>query len=111
MNIYNKLHQITEDNKFDIDLAYLYCDEDDFDEFNDKVLEAISYEDVIYHSEAIKYLAREDASLMDSLDIASEYGYETEHLNSELLATLLYQQRLQEQWCEISEEIEELFNK
>ena len=107
----NKLQQLTEDNKFDIDLSYLYCDEDDFDEFNDKVLESISYEDIIYYSEAIKYLAREDASLSDSLGIASECGYETEQLNSELLATLLYQQRLNEQWREISEQVEELFNK
>jgi ribosome-interacting GTPase 1 len=106
----NKLQQIAEDNQFDIDLANLYCEEDNFDEFNDKVYEAISYEDVIYYSEAIKYLSREDASLSNSLDIASEYGYEIKDLNSELLATLLYQQKLNEQWYEISEQIEELFN-
>ena len=110
MNIYNKLHKIAEDNQFDIDLANLYCEEDNFDEFNDKVYEAISYEDVIYYSEAIKYLSREDASLSNSLDIASEYGYEVKDLNSELLATLLYQQRLTEQWYEMSEQVEELFN-
>jgi ribosome-interacting GTPase 1 len=106
----NKLQQIAEDNQFDIDLANLYCEEDNFDEFNDKVYEAISYEDVIYYSEAIKYLSREDVSLSDSLEIASEHGYTTDQLNSELLATLLYQQKLNEQWYEISEQIEELFN-
>ena len=105
----NKLQQICEDNKFDIDLVYLYCDEDDFDEFNDKVLEAIYCEDIIYHSVAIKYLAIEDASLADSLEIASEYGYTTQQLNSELLATLLYQQRLTEQWYEIEEQVKEMF--
>jgi len=110
MNIYNKLHKITEDNKFDIDLASLYDNEDTFDEFNDKVCEAISYEEIIYYSKAIKYLMREDASLSNSLEIASEYGYTTEQLNSELLATLLYQQKLTEQWYEISEQVEELFN-
>ena len=106
----NKLQQITEDNKFDIDLANLYCNEDNFDDFNDKVYEAISYEDVIYYSEAMKYLTREDCSLSDSLEIANEYGYDTKDLNSELLATLLYQQRLQQQWYEISDQVEELFN-
>ena len=110
MNTYNKLHAITEEKMFPIDLASLYDNEDTFNDFCDKVCEAISYEDVIYYSEAIKYLSREDASLSDSLDIASEYGYETKDLNSELLATLLYQQRLNEQWCEISEQVEELFN-
>ena len=110
MSISTKLQQIAEDNQFDIDLANLYCEEDNFDEFNDKVYEAISYEDVIYYSEAIKYLSREDASLSNSLDIASEYGYEVKDLNSELLATLLYQQKLTEQWYGIEEQVKELFN-
>ena len=110
MNIYNKLHKITEDNKFDIDLASLYDDEDTFYNFLDKVNDAIMHEEIIYYSEAIKYLMREDASLSNSLEIASEYGYTTEQLNSELLATLLYQQKLTEQWYEINEQVEELFN-
>ena len=106
----NKLQQITEDNNFDIDLANLNCNEDNFDEFNDKVYEAISDEYVGYYSEAMKYLAREDCSLSQSLEIASEYGYDTKDLNSELLATLLYQKRLQQQWYEIGDQVEELFN-
>ena len=110
MNIYNKLHQITEDNQFDIDLASLYDNEDTFQEFCDKVNDAIMHEEIIYYSEAIKYLMREDASLSDSLDIASEYGFTTEQLNSQLLATLLYQQKLTEQWYEIEEQVEEIFN-
>jgi len=58
----------------------------------------------------MKYLLREDTSLCESLEIASEYGYTTENLNSELLATLLYQQNLTNQWYEISEQIEQIFN-
>ena len=107
----NKLQQIAEDNQFDIDLANIYYEDDTFTDFCDKVNDAIMEENVIYYSEAIKYLMREDASLSNSLDIASEYGYTTDQLNSELLATLLYQQRLTEQWYEISEQVEELFNK
>ena len=110
MNIYNKLHEITKEKIFPIDLASLYDNEDTFQEFCDKVNEAIMHEEVIYYSEAIKYLMREDASLSDSLDIASEYGLRTEDLNSELLATLLYQQKLTEQWYEIEEQVKELFN-
>ena len=110
MNIYNKLHKITEDNQFDIDLASLYYKDDIFPDFCDKVNDAIMSEELMYYYEAIKYLMREDASLGDSLEIASEYGYTTDQLNSELLATLLYQQRLTEQWYEISEQVEELFN-
>jgi hypothetical protein len=106
----NKLQQICEDNQFDIDLANLYYKDDSFDEFNDKVYEAIRYEEIVYYSESMKYLTREDCSLRQSLEIASEYGYDTKDLNSELLATLLYQKRLQHQWYEISNQVEEIFN-
>ena len=109
MNIYNKLHQITENKMFDIDLASLYNNEDTFNDFCDKVNDAIMQEEIIYYSEAIKYLMREDASLGQSLEIASEYGYTTEQLNSELLATLLYQQKLTEQWYEIENQVSKLF--
>jgi len=109
MNIYNKLHQITENKMFNIDLASLYDNEDTFNDFCDKVNDAIMQEEIIYYSEAIKYLMREDASLGQSLEIASEYGYTTEQLNSELLATLLYQQKLTEQWYEIENQVSKLF--
>jgi len=111
MSISTKLQQIAEDNQFDIDLANLYYNEDTFNDFCDKVNDAIMHEEVIYYSEAIKYLMREDASLGQSLDIASEYGYTTEQLNSELLATLLYQQKLTEQWYEMETEIKEIFKE
>ena len=110
MNTYNKLHEITEKEMFPIDLASLYDNEDTFNDFCDKVNNAIMQEEVIYYSEAIKYLMREDSSLYESLNIASEYGYTTEQLNSELLATLFYQQKLTEQWYEIEEQVKEMFN-
>jgi len=110
MSISTKLQQIAEDNQFDIDLENIYYKDDTFTEFCYKVNDAIMEEEVIYYYEAMKYLTREDASLSDSLEIASEYGYTTEQLNSELLATLLYQQKLTEQWYEIEEQVEELFN-
>ena len=111
MNIYNKLHEITQEKMFPIDLASLYDEQDTFNDFCDKVNDAIMQEEIIYYSEAIKYLMNEDASLCDSLDIASEYGYATEQLNSELLATLLYQQKLTEQWYKMETEIKEIFNE
>ena len=110
MNISTKLQQIAEDNQFDIDLASAYDNEDTFNDFCDKVNDSIMSEEIIYYSKAIEYLMREDDSLADSLDIAKEYGYTIEQLNSELLATLLYQQRLTEQWYEIEEQVEEIFN-
>ena len=110
MNISNKIQKLAEYNNFDIDLANLYYNEDTFNDFCDKVNDAIMQEEIIYYYEAMKYLTREDASLYQSLEIASEYGYTTDNLNSELLATLLYQQNLTNQWYEISEQVEEIFN-
>lgn len=49
----------------------------------------ITYVEVIYYSFAIKYLAENDPSLKESLEIASEYGHNINQLNSELLAGLL----------------------
>mgnify|MGYP003679794324 CR=1 FL=1 len=44
--------------------------------------------DIIYYSKAIKYLQENDSSLCESLEIASDFGYTTENINSELLASL-----------------------
>ena len=68
-------------------------------------------EEVIYYSSAIRYLKENDPSLSESLEIATEYGYTTENLNSELLATLHASQKKEETFYEdIAPELEELFN-
>ena len=70
-------------------------------------------QEIIYYYNAIKYLAEHDPSLVESLELACDMGYLTpttyttdsgnpknvlgyniNNLNSELLATLLYQQEL-----------------
>tara|TARA_R110001592_G_scaffold312461_1_gene587779 strand:+ start:520 stop:948 length:429 start_codon:yes stop_codon:yes gene_type:complete len=68
-------------------------------------------EEVIYYSSAIRYLKDNDPSLCESLEIATEYGYTTENLNSELLASLHASQKKEETFNElISPELENLFN-
>ena len=91
-------------------MANLYYKEDTFEDFSEKVYEAIANEEIIYYYEAMKYLTREDASLSESLELAIEFGYNIDNLNSEVLATLLYQKNLDNQWAEISEEVETIFN-
>ena len=49
----------------------------------------ITRTDVIYYSIAIQYLAENDQSLNESMEIAKEYWYELDSINSELLASLL----------------------
>ena len=110
MSIIDQLRQVEEDNNLDVDLQNIYCDGDNFEEFNEKVLEAIGYMDIVYYSNAIKYLRENDPSLRESLGIAEEYGYEVSSLNSEFLATILYQQRLLDEFYEMSTQIEEILN-
>ena len=68
-------------------------------------------EEVIYYSSAIRYLKDNDPSLTESLEIATEYGYEAKNLNSELLATLHASHKKEETFFEdIAPELENLFN-
>ena len=65
--------------------------------------------EVIYYSNAIKYLQENDPSLNESLEIAAEYGYETKNLNSEILASLLKSQNVRDEFSELRDEINEFF--
>ena len=65
--------------------------------------------EVTYYSNAIKYLQENDASLMESLEIAAEYGYELKDLNSEILASLLATQKAKDTFSELRDEINNFF--
>lgn len=67
--------------------------------------------DVIYYSDAIEYLKQHDQSLSDSLEIAIEYGYTIENINSELLASLLKSQNVREEFNDLRNEINTFFEE
>jgi len=67
--------------------------------------------DIIYYSKAIKYLSEHDASLSESMEIASDMGYSTENLNSELLASLHASQKAREDFHDITDEIDEILSR
>ena len=68
-------------------------------------------EEVIYYSTAIRYLKENDPSLTESLEIATEYGYEAKNLNSEVLASLHASKKKENTFFEdIAPELENLFN-
>jgi hypothetical protein len=99
----------------DID-CYISKDEikciNDFDDFFD-TLQGNGYFysiEVIYYHKAIKYLCENDASLSESLEIADELGYNVKDINSELLATLLMQQKETELFYEMRNDIEQIIN-
>lgn len=65
--------------------------------------------DIIYYSNAIEYLQENDPSLVESLEIASEMGYSTENLNSEILASLLASRNVESEFAELEDEINDFF--
>ena len=88
----------------DIDLS------DAFNSIYDMVNDKGGFDiEVIYYSNAIKYLQENDPSLKESLEIAAEYGYELKNLNSEVLASLLASRNSQESFFDVRDEIEEFF--
>ncbi len=96
----------------ELDLQYNYQDDMTFGEFEDAIDTYIrESSDVIYYSKAMEFLQEHDPSLRESLGLASDLGYDPSDLNSEILATLLNQQKLFEEWSELSSEIEEYFDE
>jgi hypothetical protein len=64
--------------------------------------------EIIYYTKAMDYLRENDTSLTESFEIASELGYEVENLNSETLASLHASRKLEEDFWDIAEEIDEI---
>lgn len=84
----------------------------DFDSLTDEIRDRNAFNvEVIYYSTAIKFLSEHDASLTESLEIAKEYGYEIESLNSELLASLLKSRMIENDWFDTQSEIEDFLSE
>tara|TARA_R110000751_G_scaffold280507_1_gene382983 strand:+ start:463 stop:858 length:396 start_codon:yes stop_codon:yes gene_type:complete len=99
--ILQELSQLTQENCNQCCLDYINVDQQDDIVYlidSDTLFEELENngffnEEVIYYHKAIKYLQENDASLTDSIEIAHEHGYTLENINSELLATLLLNER------------------
>lgn len=96
------------DNHSDLSCIADHIEESDDEiteeEARDILEEAINQEDIVYYSRAMRYLMENDPSLQVSIGIAVDSGYETKNLNSEMLASILYQQNLQEELSEFLSE-------
>lgn len=106
-----QLNEILSNNGFDFvdafEIEEWIKDESDI---VDKLQDRVSEQDIIYYSKAMEYLAENDASLRESLELAQDCGYEAKALNSELLATILYQQKLSEKISTVVSGIESYFS-
>jgi len=85
----------------------------DADDLRDKHLERAVNEssDIIYYSRAIEFLSEHDASLRQSLELASEFGYSLEDLNSEKLASILNYQENVDAYYNNKSEINDLLDE
>ena len=95
-------------------INYLDIDNIDFTDAFSSIYEMIDENggfdcEVIYYSNAIKYLQENDPSLNESLEIASDLGYELKNLNSEILASLLKSQNVRDEFLELRDEINDFF--
>jgi intracellular sulfur oxidation DsrE/DsrF family protein len=68
-------------------------------------------QEVIFYASAMDYLRENDTSLRESIDIASQYGYDIKNINSELLASLLKTQYVIDDFNELKDEINEFFEE
>lgn len=100
-----ELIENTEFNFLDIEYAKECNNEESLYEW---IIDRINEQYIFYCSRAIKYLSEHDPSLYNSLEIAQECGYELKDLNSEVLATILYQSELRKELSEL--DLSECFN-
>lgn len=68
-------------------------------------------QEVIYYASAMKILLENDPSLMESMNLASDMGFDCKNLNSEILASLLVSEQLREQFNEFQSDIEDFFTR
>lgn len=106
-----KIEELLSDIDLDIDLTYsdYYKDIDDFDALTDFIEDQGGFnQEVIYYSNAIKYLSENDASLRESLGLAHDMGYSADNLTSEILASILMSENVREDYYQLQNEIEEI---
>ena len=97
-------------------INYIDIDEIDNDDAFTSIYEMIEENngfncEVIYYSDAIRYLQENDPSLRESLEIAAELGYEVKNLNSEVLASLLKSQNVRYEFLYFRGEINDFFQE
>ena len=99
-------------NYIDLNDVLNYNDINTLEDFEDCLNERIREIEIIYYFNAINILREEDQSLTESFEIASDFGFELKNLNSEVLASLLIQNRCFEELSDLIQEIEEseIFN-
>ena len=108
------LKSLNIDNLYVMD--YVNIDEIDFSDAYQSIYEMIDDNggfnvEIIYYSNAIDYLSKNDPSLHESLQLAADFGFNLTDLNSEVLASLLASENCRNDFSKLSDEIDEFFNE
>ena len=90
------------------DFEYIRNADDLYEELNDN--DAFNI-DIIYYSKAMEYLAENDNSLSESIDIAVEHGYSLENINSELLASIHASEKARNDFWKCKDDINEILSR
>ena len=109
------LSEYENENKLDYELYNYVSDPDledinDLDELRDYLRDLAEDNDIlsveiIYYSNAMDYLREHDASLQESLSLASDMGYDLNTVNSEILASLLATENRREDFITYLDEL------
>jgi len=67
--------------------------------------------EIIYYTNAIKFLSENDPSLTDSMSLANECGFTLNKINSELLASLLASDMVRTKFSELEFKITNFFDE
>jgi hypothetical protein len=92
---------------FNMEESDINSADDVFEYIEDKINEI----EVIYYDNAMKILSKYDPSLRESLEYASDLGYDCKDLNSELLATIACQEWARQDLDNIRDDIEEVVDE
>ena len=94
---------------------YININDIDFENAFDSINEILDNNsgfdiEIIYYTNAIEYLQKNDPSLKESIELALEYDYKLQDITSEVLASLLASCNAREQFNDLESEINEFFN-
>jgi len=97
-------------------LDYLSCSDELGDYDTDQLQEELQDNgffdvEIIYYYKAMEYLKENDPSLSESVELAHEYGFTLENINSETLASLHASRERQNKFYEfVAPELDKIFN-
>ena len=112
-----KIENFLRELRTEIDVLYLVdIDNIDYDNAFDSICQMIEDGngfdvEIIYYAKAIEYLAKNDPSLRESLEIANDMGFAADSLNSEILASLLASQNARSEFYQLEDEINSFFEE